>query len=194
MPRTSLQDALIAGRLDAAQDAWDNAVVAVSPDAIGGTLILPLHRRIEQQAVEGTASPITLDQARAFLLRKATVLLDHAGPDAGRASFCIATSGAVKDAVPATVLAASLARAGFRIHAPFLTATSLGAVEVLHHLQPDITIVISDSVDGAATLARLIPGQRIYRWSPDFSTNDDPPPDALPASLAAVKSFFRGSH
>lgn len=194
MPRTSLEDALIAGRLDAAQDAWDNAVVALSPDAIGGTLILPAHSGIEQAALEGKASPVTLDQARAFLLRKATILLDHAGPDTGRTSFCIVTSDAVKDAVPATVLAASLARASFRVHAPFLIAGSLRTVEVLHHLQPDITIVVSGSSDDAATLARLIPGQRIYRWSPDFSTNHDPSPDMLPSPLAAVKSFFRGSH
>jgi DNA-binding transcriptional MerR regulator len=193
-PLESLVEALVTGQLDAAQDAWDDIVIALFPGAIGGSVILPAHRRIEQTPGDVTGTSPSLERARAFLLRKATVLLDYAGPDTGQTSFCILTSGIQQDAVPATVLAATLARAGFRINTPFLNAASLESVDALHDLRPDHVIFVGGSADGARAVARLIPGQRIYRWSPDGSTSNDQSSDTLPASLAAVKAFFQQDH
>lgn len=188
---TLLEDDLIAGSLDTAQSAWDDIVVALSPDAIGSALILPVHKRIEHAADERSISSTTLDQARAFLLRKATVLLDHAGPDTGQTYVCILTSETLKDVVPATVLATSLARAGFRIHSPFLGAASLDTVDALHQLHPDIAIIVSGSMDSSLTLARLIPRQRIYRWSPHPCKSDHPSSETLPVALDEVAAYFR---
>lgn len=92
--------------------------------------------------------------------------------------------------MPATVLAAALARAGFRLYTPFLNAASLESVHALHDLRPDHVIFVGGSADDARTVARLLPGQRIYRWSPDPSTSPDQYPAILPASLTAVEAFF----
>lgn len=77
-------EALLAGQLDAAQNAWDDIVVALSAGAIGSDVILPAHQRIEQAVGATTGTSPSRDRAHAFLLRKAGVLLDHAGPDAGQ--------------------------------------------------------------------------------------------------------------
>jgi DNA-binding transcriptional MerR regulator len=193
-PLKSLVEALVAGQLDAAQDAWDNIVIALSPGAIGGAVILPAHLRIEQAPGQMTARSPSLERARAFLLRKATVLLDYAGPDTGLISFCILTSGTQENAVPATVLATTLSRAGFRINTPFLNAASLESVNALHDLLPDHVIFVGGSADGARAVARLVPGQRIYRWSSDGLTSNVQSSDTLPASLAAVEAFFQQDH
>ena len=137
---------------------------------------------------------LSLDRARAFLLRKATVLLDYAGPDTGLISFCILTSGTQEDEVLATVLAITLARAGFRINTPFLNAASLGSVDTIHDLRPDHIAFVGGSTDGAQAVARLVPGQRIYRWSPGGSTSDVQSSDTLPASLPAVEAYFQQDH
>ncbi|HEV2073023.1 MAG TPA: MerR family transcriptional regulator [Thermomicrobiales bacterium] len=193
-PLQGLVEALISGQLDAAQNAWDDIVVALSPGAIGSDVILPAHQRIEQTVGATTGTSPSRDRAHAFLLRKATVLLDHAGPDAGQISFCILTSGTQEDAVPATVLATALARAGFRLYTPFLNAASLESVHALHDLRPDHVIFVGGSADDARTVARLLPGQCIYRWSPDPSTTPDQYPTILPASLTAVEAFFQQDH
>ena len=89
------------------------------------------------------------------------------------------------------VLATSLARGGFRIHSPFPGAASLDTVDALHQLHPDIAIIVSGPVDSSLTLARLIPGQRIYRWSPDPCKSDHPSSETLPVALAEAAAYLR---
>lgn len=189
-PFKGLVEELVAGQLDAAQNAWDDIVISLSPGAIGSAVILPAHHCIERASGKTTGTSPSLDRARAFLLRKATVLLDHASPDTGQISFCILTSGTQKDAVPATVLATTLARAGFQVNTPFLNAASLDSVDALQDLRPDHAIFVGGSVDAAHTVTRLFPGQRIYRWSPGSSTTRSNAPIHCQLRSPRWKRFF----
>ncbi|HWV25153.1 MAG TPA: MerR family transcriptional regulator, partial [Thermomicrobiales bacterium] len=97
-PLSRLTGALRQGDLAAAQTRWDDLVLGLSPLAIGDALLrLHLTSGLDERA-------------RAFLLRKATVLLDDAGPDTGDSLVAIITPDASGALLPATVAAAALAR------------------------------------------------------------------------------------
>jgi hypothetical protein len=131
-------------------------------------------------------------RARAFLERKATVLLDHAGPDLGHPAICLAITG--DDRLPALVLAIVLARAGFRIVTPLLDLAALETVAVIRDVAPALTIVVRDNPAGRhiAALTDLLPGQEVAVWSP--LGNDGAPPSSLrhlPASPTDAAQALR---
>jgi hypothetical protein len=107
------------------------------------------------------------------------VLLDHAGPDRGRSVLGLVTSGTHDAELPATVLAATLARSGFRVTTPFPAITSLKAVEAVHHSLPEGVILVGVTDDQAASFSRLVPGVDIHRWNPADSGSET-------SSLSAV--------
>jgi DNA-binding transcriptional MerR regulator len=163
LPLEKLKKQLLSGDLAGSQTLWDELVIALSPEGIGNAL-LELHRTLQEQPHADRAHET--DRAHAFLLRKAMVLLDHAGPDRGRRTLELVTSGNQGAELPATVLAATLARSGFQVTTPFPVIRSLKAVEAVHHSHPEGVILVGVSDDQAASFSRLIPGVDIHRWSP----------------------------
>jgi DNA-binding transcriptional MerR regulator len=176
LPLEKLKKRLLSGDLAGSQTLWDELVIALSPEGIGHVL-LELHRTLQEQPHADRAHET--DRAHAFLLRKAMVLLDHAGPDRGRSVLGLVTSGTHDAELPATVLAATLARSGFRVTTPFPAITSLKAVEAVHHSHPEGVILVGVTDDQAASFSRLIPGVDIHRWNPADSESET-------SSLSAV--------
>jgi len=156
-PIDRLLNELRNGELAEAQATWDDLVVALSADGIGNAILT-----LDRQLPEGTT---TTTHARAFLLRKAMLLLDRADPDRGHSAIVPVTADTSRDTLPATVLAAALARASYRVISPFPDMTSLAAVDAIHHLQPEAVVLVGASQTQAETFERLIPGSAIHRWS-----------------------------
>lgn len=161
-PEDILMKKLRQGDTEAAQLSWDKLTIALSPEAIMNAL-LRLYLGLQQTA-PGTRS-FTTDRAHAFLLRKATVLLDLAGPDAGKPASVLVTADP-NDPIPVTLLAAVLARSGHRVVMPFLLVASLTTVDAVHDTAPDIIVLVGTSDEQAASFSRLVPGVDIHRWNP----------------------------
>lgn len=188
IPLEILEVALAEGRMADAQSAWDHIAIAVSPDALGNDVILPMYHHIRANDISHHVE----SQVLAFLARKATVLLDHAGPDPGTRTICIASVEGHQSNLPATVLAAALSRNGFRIYLPILDAADVAAVDTIGQLSPDIVVLVSaaDAPNRAmTTFARMLSDQRVYGWSSSgvasFPDSVEPlPVSPIDASLA----------
>jgi hypothetical protein len=124
--RVALLDAFIAylatPDFAAAQASWDDLALTVS--APGERILLPALRA----TAPGNAA------ALAFLQRKAMVLLDAAEPDTGEPDVAIAIDGGTHAGIAAMVLAATLARAGFRVHLPIANARDTTALTSIRRL------------------------------------------------------------
>lgn len=142
------------GDLAEAQARWDDLVLALSPDAIGRAL-LRLHQ-----------TPGLPERANAFLLRKATVLLDAACPDTGDSPVAIITAGEPDAALPATVAAAALARAGHRILLPFPAITSLADISAVRDFGAKHALLIDIPEPDTAALRALLPDIQLRDWNP----------------------------
>src|SRR5699024_675138 len=86
-PLPTLSNALASDDLASAQEHWDDLALAISPTGLGHA-ILDLLQKMR--------APLS-DRARAFLLRKATVLLDASDPDRGQVPVAIITTGSPTD-------------------------------------------------------------------------------------------------
>jgi len=186
-----LVDVLLDGAPDRAQRAWDRLALAVSIDALCADVILPAHRALQDAGRDISRS--TMLQAVAFLHRKATTLLDHAGPDAGDPTVCLVTAGGE---VPALALATVLARAGVRVITPILDAASIDALALVREMQPAMTIIITDARGNAqdvASFAALLNGTPLAVWAPDELDRDALPPALrrLPTSPRDVSRTLR---
>lgn len=151
-PMDQVKDALAAGDPSIVQDAWDDLALAVSPQAIGKTL---LH----------LDTPALSPAAHAFLLRKATVLLDAAMPDTGSIPVAIATSGADESILPATVIAASLARTGHRILTPFPTIASLAGIRSIRDFGAEHVVIINPTEEDSTSLRAILPNVSLHTWA-----------------------------
>jgi hypothetical protein len=180
LPLEKLKKQLLSGDLAGLQTLWDELVIALSPEGIGNVL-LELHRTLQEQP-HADRAPET-DRVHAFLLRKAMVLLDHAGPDRGRRVLGLITSGTDDVELPATVLAATLARTGFQVITPFPAITSLKAVEAVHHSHPEGVILVGVTDDQVASFSRLIPGVDIHHWNPADGESETSSLSAVPERL-----------
>jgi DNA-binding transcriptional MerR regulator len=161
-----LVDALLRNRFDLWQQAWDHVALSVSAEGLCGGVLLPAYREMQGAYAAGRLGRSSFLRAEAFLGRKATVLLDHAGPDRGEPSVCLATAG--NGDLPALILATMLANAGCRIATPFLPMTSIDAVTMIQHVQSAVVIVVLvPDVDVAqvASFASMLPDQSIAVWS-----------------------------
>lgn len=166
-PRDSLLDALSSGDLEAAQSNWDDLVIALSPCAIGRALLAIHHDLARSKDAPALAT------AHAFLLRKATVLLDATLPDVGEPLVALITSGAPLADLPATVLAASLARAGARVRAPFAAITSLPAIGAIRDSGASRAALVDIDENDAGTLRALLPAIPLHRWNSSAESPDD---------------------
>lgn len=150
---------LVANDLATAQDAWDDVVLTISVPAIGEQVVIPALRRIGNDDAP----------ALAYLERKATVLLDAAGPDSGNPDVAFATDSSPHARIAATVLAAALARAGMRVRTPFLDARDMTGLTRLRHRAPDhlIAVFASEADADLPDTLRAVSGlESIIIWSP----------------------------
>lgn len=153
-PVDELAEALEQGDLAAAQTRWDDLVLTLSIPAIGQTL-LRLHEL-----------PHLPGRARAFLLRKAIVLLDAASPDTGRPPLAIITSGQPDAELPATVAAASLARDGYRILLPFPAISSLADISTIRDFGAHHALLVDITESDTTALRALLPDIPLVGWNP----------------------------
>lgn len=173
-PFNALANALQTGDLPVAQARWDDLVISLSPAATGVAL-LRLQQRLK----------IITPHVSAFLLRKATVLLDCADPDIGRDLVVILTSGADRDQLPATIIGAELARAEFRILTPFADASSLQAVSELRQSGASRVVLVNVPDQDAETLRGLAPDTAPIRWQ---SAKDGDPGNQIATVFNAIKT------
>ena len=167
-PLDHLQSILLDGNMEQVQSAWDELAIGLSPDAIGHA-ILTLYQALRE--VTPDHNSFSTERAYAFLLRKATVLLDYACPDIGDQTITLITSGDQLTGIPATVLATAIARAGYQVTTPFPDLTSLTAINAVQQIQPQSVILIGVPDDQSATFSRLMPGVHIHRWNPRADSN-----------------------
>ncbi len=162
-PIDALTAALASNRLAGAQQEWDSLAIATSPVAMATRVLLPASQALDA----------TNHRALAFLLRKATVLLDHAMPDDGDPAVGILAPNDTVAQVAATVLATSLARAGARVISPFADPSSMDALSRLRAAGPDHAVLLITGGTSADTsvLTTLLGIDAIETWDP---VNDDP--------------------
>lgn len=153
-----LTNALRENRLADAQQAWDALGFATSPEALATKVILPSSLSLDPANV----------RALAFLLRKTTVLLDHAAPDTGKPLVGILAPADLVSQVAATVLAHSLARSGAGIITPFCDPASMADLTHLRMSAPDRVTLVSPGTDTPDTgaLATLLGVDAVDVWSP----------------------------
>ena len=157
-PFDTLLDSLHDGHLTDAQSQWDSMVVSLSPDAVG-QLILDLAYQLTRRELS-----FSQERAFAFLLRKAQVLLDFSGPDQGRSTFCILTSGTMQSRIQATVLAADIARQGHLVITPFLDDSSLTTIDTIQNIEPDGIIILDAGNRSTGSLQKLLSGIPTHHW------------------------------
>jgi DNA-binding transcriptional MerR regulator len=180
----SFIDALTSSRIDVAQRAWDQFALSMSVEGLCTGVILPACQQLQDASADGALSRPHLLRAMAFLRRKTLVLLDHAGPDLGQPSICLAISSGD---VPALALATLLARAGFQIVTPILHAASTDAIAIIRDVHPAVTIVVTGSgVDTTqlASFASLLPEHDMAVWAPFERHNAV----ALPSGIVQLPS------
>ena len=148
-----LVTALRAGRAGDARRAWDRLALATSVEGLCMDVLLPADRLLREAHRTGSLSAPGLRRAQAFLLRKATVLLDHAGPDEG--DPLIGLVAGADGLLPATVLGVLLARSGAAVATP-IADTTLEAVALLREAAPDHVVLVSPSPSPGAELATLV--------------------------------------
>lgn len=170
-PFEALLDSFQQGRLSVAQTQWDTIVISLSPDAVGQLILDSSHHLAKPE------SSFSQQRARAFLLRKAQVLLDVAVPDQGHRSFCLLIPGTTQTRIQATVLAATIARRGHLVITPFLDATSLTTIDTIQQIDPDGTIILGTPELPSAPFQKLLPGMPMLHWQ-------------LDGGLEAVHSFL----
>lgn len=190
VPVETLENALSRGRMDDAQSAWDHLAIAVSPEALTNNVIMPIYHRIQISDITHQAR----HQALAFLLRKATVLLDHTGPDRGTRKVCIAIAGRVESTLPASVLATVLSRAGYHILMPIMDISTIETIDMIRQISPDIVIVVADtgaSRSSISAFARLLPDQRLYGWTSTGASSFPDPIETLPDSLFEIPTALK---
>lgn len=189
VPVDTLRNALAHGRLADAQSAWDHIAIAVSAEALGSDIILPIVHDIRASDIPLHA----LRQAIAFLERKATTLLDHSVPDRGSKTVCLVSAGDVESQLPAITLATTLSRAGHRMILPVLDISTVETIDMIRQTSPDIVIMVADASASRSAIrafARLLPDQRVYGWT---NTGDVPFPhsiEELPSSLAEIAAVL----
>lgn len=150
---------LTTGDLAGAQDTWDGIATAISPAALAEQVIL---------AALGDVSPDDV-AALAWLRRKATVLLDAAGPDRGEPAIALALDGGARAEVAAMVLATALARAGCQVLTPFADARDVVSLTRLRRLAPARLALVSErepDAELAATVRAVASVEAVLPWSP----------------------------
>src|SRR5699024_10468162 len=125
--------------------------------------------------------PPMTGRARAFLLRKAALLLDGADPDRGHGPIGLVTSGSPADDIPATVLAAALARAGSRMLTPPAAISSLPDISDIRSASPNTVILVNLPETDPEALRPLLPETTIRTWQPATET-----PEAVAKALATI--------
>ena len=186
-PIEDLVAALVDARFDAAMRAWDRLALAASIEALCTDVLLPVDRRLRHALPEG---PVR-SRASAFLQRKATLLLDHAGPDrAGSAVALIAEGAAI---LAATVLGVLLARAGLSVITP-IGDLSLASLAMIRHVRPARVILVStDEANGGGIGAfAAAVGVPLAAWSPDGWPLDLPGIRLLPTNPIDAVGAVRG--
>jgi DNA-binding transcriptional MerR regulator len=187
-PIDELASALAAGAFPAAQHAWDRLALAASIESLCLDVLLPTDQALRQTVPPGPAR----SGASAFLLRKATVLLDHAGPD--RLAPSIALVADEGDHIKAIVFAVLLARDGWGVAMP-IGGLALDTLALVRTARPTKTIIVlppDGGADRVAAFASACAGISIAVWSPGGSAIDLAGVEVLPASpLEAVAALTR---
>jgi DNA-binding transcriptional MerR regulator len=168
VPVQTLTEALLNGDLERAQSAWDHLAIATSPEGLCSDVLIPAHTRIIQDVIDVNIRA----RAIAFLIRKATILLDHSSPDRGSRDVIILSSDTKTTTVPAIALATILSRAGFRLLLPIMDAGDSGTVFALSTIEKSTPVILvtpgrdSAVLDG---LRRLLRDMSCFGWWHDTS-------------------------
>jgi hypothetical protein len=134
--------------------------------------VIPAHARIIQTDIDAHSR----SRALAFLLRKATVLLDLSTPDRGTRDVIVLNAEPDTTLVPATALATILSRSGFRLLLPIIDARDSATVFALSALGTSAPVILvtpgpeSALLDG---LHRLLPEMSCFRWWHESAEHPD---------------------
>lgn len=186
IPAGELIAALAHGDFRAAQRAWDRLALAASVESLCIDVLLPADQALRQTLPVSPARR----RAAAFLLRKAAVLLDHAGPD--RDAPAVALIAEEDERLRATALAVLLARTEWSVITP-LGDLSLDTLALVRSATPARTILVvpaDGAIDRIAAFTAACAGIPIAAWCPEGASVNIAGVEALPAdpleTLAAL--------